>query len=228
MPLIDRLSLLTNNHWLVTAEIAPDLQVDRHQRRKAETRQRLLDAASRLFAEHGFEATRPQDIAREADVAIGTFYLHFADRREAFVAFTARAAEELMDRARERVVETGTFEQRLRSYLECLLDYTEEKPGVVRASFADEAVIGGASDAESLRDRLAAGLARGIEGGMQRGEFQCDYDPLLCSHAIVGLIQQALQHGHYRNLDRDDVLDQITRFCGRALVREPREQESRP
>ena len=216
----------------MSVEIGPDLQVDRHQRRKAETRQRLLDAASRLFAERGFEATRPQDIAREADVAIGTFYLHFADRREAFVAFTAQAAEELMERARGRVREGGTFVQRLRSYLECLIDYTEERPGVMRAAFADEAVIGGASDGESLRDRLAAALARGIEAGMQRGEFQCDYDPLLCSHAIVGLIQQALQHGHHRDLDRDIVLDQITRFCGRALVRDgpvpEKRRESRP
>ena len=216
----------------MSVEIAPSLPIDRRQRRKAETRQRLLDAASRLFAERGFEGTRPQDIAREADVAIGTFYLHFADRREAFVAFTAQAAEELMERARVRVREGGTFEERLRAYLECLLDYTEERPGVVRAAFADEAVIGGASDGESLRDRLAVVLARGIEVGMQRGEFQCDYDPLLCSHAIVGLIQQALQHGHHRDLERNLVLDQITRFCGRALVRDApvpkKRKESRP
>ncbi len=216
----------------MSTDLAAEIPVDRRQRRKAETRQRLIDAASLLFAEKGFEATRPQDIAREADVAIGTFYLHFADRREAFVAFTAQAAEELMERARVRVREGGTFEERLRSYLECLLDYTEERPGVVRAAFADEAVIGGASDGESLRDRLAVALARGIEVGMQRGEFQCDYDPLLCSHAMVGLIQQALQHGNHRKLDRDVVLDQITRFCGRALVRigpVPKERgESRP
>jgi AcrR family transcriptional regulator len=221
------LSLLINNHLLVSVEIAPTPQVDRRQRRKAETRERLLDAASGLFVAHGFEATRPQDIAREADVAVGTFYLHFADRREAFVAFTARAAEDLMERARTRVREGESFEERLRAYLECLLDYAEEKPGVVRAAFADEAVIGGASDCESLRDRLAAGLARSIEVGMQRGEFRCDYDPLLCAHAIVGLIQQALQHGHHRDLDRDVVLDQITRFCGRALVRESPAQDKR-
>jgi AcrR family transcriptional regulator len=203
----------------MSVEIASSPQVDRQQRRKAETRQRLLDAACGLFAQRGFEATRPQDIARQADVAIGTFYLHFADRREAFVAFTARAAEELMERARQRVREGESFEERLRSYLECLLDYTEEKPGVLRAAFADEAVIGGESEGASLRARLAAALARGIEAGMQQGEFRCDYDPLLCAHAIVGLIQQALQHGHHRDLGRAVVLDQVTRFCGRALVR---------
>jgi len=203
----------------VSAETAPTLQADRQQRRKAETRQRLLDAASLLFAERGFEATRPQDIARHADVAIGTFYLHFGDRREAFVAVAARAAEELMERARDRVDESAGFEERLRVFLECLLDYTEEKPGVVRAAFVDEGVIGGTSHGESLRDRLADALARGIEAGMEQGEFNRDYDPLLCAHAIVGLIQQALQHGQHRSLERRVVLDQVTRFCARALVR---------
>jgi AcrR family transcriptional regulator len=203
----------------LSTEIATEL-IDRRQRRKAETRQRLLDAASRLFAERGFEATRPQDIAREADLAVGTFYLHFADRRDAFLAFTARAAEELMERARERVVERASFEERLRSYLECLLDYADEKPGVVRAAFADESVIGAGPGAsgQSLRERLATLLARGLQVGMERGEFRADYDALLVSHAIVGLIQQALQHGSQRSLDRDLVLDQVTRFCARALV----------
>ena len=194
--------------------------VDRRQRRKAETRERLLEAASRLFAERGFEATRPQDIAREADVAIGTFYLHFADRREAFEAFTARAATELIERARTRAPDNGNFEARLRCTLESLLDYMDEKPGVVRAAFADEAVIGSApgAHAESLRERLAQGLASGLELGMARGEILGDYDPLLISHGVVGLIQQALSHGSHRALDRDVVLDQITRFCARALV----------
>jgi AcrR family transcriptional regulator len=205
--------------------------VGRRERRKAETRQRLLDAASHLFAERGFEATRPQDIAREADVAIGTFYLHFSDRREAFAAFTARAAQELVEHARMRVPEGGTFEQWLRSYLESLLDYMAEKPGVVRAAFADEEVIGsgvdvapgarpGAGDPASLRERLARGLARGLEQGMASGELRDDYDPLLVSHAVVGLIQQALSHGTHRSLDREVVLDQIIHFCGRALVRD--------
>lgn len=205
----------------MAAEIRTALPVDRRQRRKAETRSRLLDAASRLFAKQGFEATRPQDIAREADVAVGTFYLHFSDRREAFVAFTARAADELMERARQRVIDSGTFEERLRSYLECLLDFADEKPGVVRAAFADEAVIGAGAEPtqeESLRERLAHALARGLEVGMDRGEFERGYDARLVSHAMVGLIQQALHHGSQRDLGRDVVLDQITRFCARALL----------
>lgn len=194
---------------------------DRRARRKAETRQRLLDAATRLFAKQGFEATRPQDIAREADLAIGTFYLHFADRRDAFLAFTDRAADELLEYARRQVGETGRFEDRLRSWLEAILDYMDENPGVVGAAFANEALIGadpGGRREASLRDRLAASLARGIDAGMARGEFRDDYDAQLVSYAVVGLIQQALLHHAQLRIGRDEVLDQVTRFCARALV----------
>ena len=56
---------------------------------------------------------------------------------------------------------------------------------------------------------------------MARGEIRDDYDPLLVSHGVVGLIQQTLSHGGQRALARDVVLDQITRFCARALVPAP-------
>ena len=217
---------------MASSVTAPDPDVsappalDRRQRRKAETQKRLLDAACRLFAARGFEATRPQDIAREADVAIGTFYLHFRDRREAFAAFTARAAEDLIAHVRARGAAGAPFEVRLRAMLAALLDYIDQHPGVVRVAFADESVIGAGAPrggALCLRERLAEALARGFELGMARGELRDDYDPLLLGHAVVGLIQQALNHGVRRSLDRDRVLDQVTRFCARALVHEHEE-----
>lgn len=206
----------------MSTDLSLDRPADRRMRRKAETRERLLDAASRLFAERGFEATRPQDIAREADLAVGTFYVHFTDRREAFRAFTERAADELMTLARERAQEGADFEVWLGAYLDALLDYAERKPGVLRAAFADGGVIAAGADGNrgegaSLRERLARGLARALEAGMERGAFHADYDPPLVAAGMVGFIQQALVHGAQRGAPRAIVIENITRFCGRAL-----------
>jgi AcrR family transcriptional regulator len=117
------------NRRAVTATIEP---ASRHERRKAQTRRQLLDAARALFVAHGYDATRPQDIARAADVAAGTFYLHFADKRAAFLAFTDEAAEQLMECVRARTVDARDFEDGLLRSLEAISS-TRAHPGVLAA-----------------------------------------------------------------------------------------------
>lgn len=113
----------------------------RRERRKAETRARLLAAARRLFAERGFDATRPQDVARAADLAVGTFYVHFADKADVFLAFTEDAAREIMEALRARAEGSRGFEERLRRSLEALLAWSDANPGVLAVCFADAAVL---------------------------------------------------------------------------------------
>jgi AcrR family transcriptional regulator len=44
------------------------------------TRERILDAASRLFREHGIAAVGLAKIMAEADLTVGTFYTHFKSK----------------------------------------------------------------------------------------------------------------------------------------------------
>lgn len=60
---------------------------------KAATRQRILEAATKLFAEKGFDATTTRDIAEAAQIATGTLFNYFATK-EAIIAQQADAASE--------------------------------------------------------------------------------------------------------------------------------------
>jgi AcrR family transcriptional regulator len=53
-------------------------------KRSAERRDAILAAALDEFSARGFAATRLDDVARRADVAKGTIYLHFADKETLF------------------------------------------------------------------------------------------------------------------------------------------------
>ncbi len=53
-------------------------------KRSAERRDAILAAALDEFAARGFAATRLEDVAKRADVAKGTIYLHFADKETLF------------------------------------------------------------------------------------------------------------------------------------------------
>src|SRR6202051_1182334 len=52
----------------------------------AQTRERLVTAAAKLFNRVGYHRTDSNRIAREAGYSTGVFYKHFADKREIFLA----------------------------------------------------------------------------------------------------------------------------------------------
>jgi AcrR family transcriptional regulator len=55
------------------------------QRRSAEKKERLLAAARELFAEQGYHATNSKKIAARADVAVGSFYAYFSNKKSLFL-----------------------------------------------------------------------------------------------------------------------------------------------
>ena len=102
-------------------------------RRKPESLARLKQAARKLFVERGYDATRPQDIAREAGLGHGTFYLHYPDKRACFLSFVDDARQELDAHLRDRR-RGATLEQRIAATLEAMYEYADRHPGVLRAA----------------------------------------------------------------------------------------------
>src|ERR1700723_2767828 len=112
----------------------------RRTRRKPESLSKIKSAARKLFVERGYDATRPQDIAREAGLGHGTFYLHYPDKRACFLAFVEDARQELNAHLSDARTE-GTLEERIAATLNAIYDYSDSHPGVLRAAMTDEMVI---------------------------------------------------------------------------------------
>lgn len=111
---------------------AVDVAGSRIERRKAETIGLILEAAERCFLRAGYTGARVEDIATDADVAVGSIYVHFGNKQGLYLALIERAIEaeesyliEAFDPAlppRERLVASGT------AYLRFFRDY----PGYFR------------------------------------------------------------------------------------------------
>ncbi|NUO57528.1 MAG: TetR family transcriptional regulator, partial [Hamadaea sp.] len=52
------------------------------ERKRARTRQAIIDAATELFAERGYDGTTIADIAAAADIGTRTFFSYFASKEE--------------------------------------------------------------------------------------------------------------------------------------------------
>src|SRR5450631_1903550 len=110
-------------------------------RRKPESLAKIKRAARKLFVERGYHATRPQDIAREAGLGHGTFYLHYPDKKACFLAFVDDAREELHEFMIARQPAEKTLENTIAANLKGIYEYTAEHPGVLAAAMTDELVI---------------------------------------------------------------------------------------
>jgi AcrR family transcriptional regulator len=64
-------------------------------------RQAILKAALSVFAAHGFEAARLDDVAARAGVAKGTLYLYFRDKGALFEALVRNAVSPLLEHMRQ-------------------------------------------------------------------------------------------------------------------------------
>lgn len=56
------------------------------QQRAIETKKQLMDAGIKLFSDNGYYKTNTKQIAKEAGVAIGSFYAYFKDKHDLFLA----------------------------------------------------------------------------------------------------------------------------------------------
>jgi AcrR family transcriptional regulator len=83
------------------------------QERSRETRKRLIAAGERLFSQKGFHKTTSKEIAREAGVAIGSFYAYFADKKALFIDVLKRHSEQVFESiSTVRLEDIGNTDQR--------------------------------------------------------------------------------------------------------------------
>jgi TetR/AcrR family transcriptional repressor of nem operon len=65
---------------------------------KAETHERILDAAARSFREHGSEGQGVAQLMKDAGLTHGGFYRHFESKEDLYVDAIARGFQEAADR----------------------------------------------------------------------------------------------------------------------------------
>jgi AcrR family transcriptional regulator len=87
------------------------------------TRERLLDAGKKLFAEHGFRHVTVRDIAREADANIAAVNYHFGDKLQLYSSVLQAAIEGIRDtiEASMRPAAGLAPDEQLRHYLRTTL-----------------------------------------------------------------------------------------------------------
>jgi len=187
---------------------------------KVATLDRLRLAARELFVELGYHETRPQDIARLAGVANGTFYLHFADKQQAFLDFAEQAQNELLVVMSDRLQEISGSLARWRVTCGAVVDFGAEHPGLLQAAFLDPVFIAPRDDnAWGMYDRLGHLVSVTVRNNhmADSGGQPDEYDDELISHGLCGFLRQAMIYASRRDLDREKMIEDLSMFIDRGF-----------
>jgi AcrR family transcriptional regulator len=76
---------------------------------EAQTRTRILDAAQRLFAAQGFDGTTTRDLAAAANVAEGTLFRHFPNKKSILVEVATQGWIEILTDLLTELSEMGSY-----------------------------------------------------------------------------------------------------------------------
>src|SRR6266851_702784 len=92
---------------------------------------RMLDAASRLFAARHFHEVRMEDLAAEAGVGKGTLYRYFRTKDDLYLKLLERAAEEYLARLRRAAETACGARARLVAVAEAIITYFDDQPHIL-------------------------------------------------------------------------------------------------
>jgi AcrR family transcriptional regulator len=189
-------------------------RVDRREQKKLETRQRLLDAAARVFSAMGYETASVLDITEAADVSKRTFYLHFTDKEDVIEALAMRGFQELRGKVEaheQKHDDVETFREGFHWVVRTIFEYTQQHPELMHIVF-------GRDGSFRLQAMTREFMVQAWEENLERKcvwRADAPVPPKVVANAIAGVIFQLLCW--WANKPNEYTPDQMAAICVSCL-----------
>lgn len=157
-------------------------------RAPTDKRERILEAAIRVFAQGGFYATRVSDIAREAGVADGTIYLYFENKDDVLISIFQDRIGKLIEVLREVAARDEPVDKRVRRIIELqlgLLEGRRDLAEVITVNLRQSSKLLKQYGAPLFTEYLEL-IASVIAEGQKSGVFRKDVSPRVAARALWG------------------------------------------
>lgn len=184
---------------------------------KEATRQRVLDAARDLFETQGYEETTVREIARRAEVAVGSVFTTFASKGDILSQVMADRLEELyaeLDRVAPHL--RGNVADRLRSLFAIHFAFETRRTKLFLAHIAAayDWTLGPSTRPYGKNPRLRGVIKDCLAEGVARGEIGADQDLDLIVDALMGVYAWTYRLAAWEGADAQEMSAVFDRQVG--------------
>ena len=188
----------------------------------------VVDAAEKLFAERGYEATKIQDIAAESGLSLGTLYSVFGGKGAVYDAVQSDRLSELFMLAGDSMASDESAAERLLQGNRVFIRWLTEHPAFLRihleGSSAWSTHPGDVTDEQVEAWHRGINLIAGVISQAIREGDAYEGDPIVAARLMVAT-QQVLMSAWVESgmeEDADSLTDRIEQQIERALLRRAR------
>jgi TetR/AcrR family transcriptional regulator len=162
--------------------VAQDRGASNKGKRPAVAADRILKAAIREFAKHGFAGARVERIVREANVSPRSLYYHFGSKRGLYDAMRDHLREQHF-----RDFVHGVTDEALADRLMDNVDLAMKRRWKQFSRLLMWEALDGAADRGPYTDELVPGDLLAFRAAQERGEVDEEFDPRLLTLAFTAI-----------------------------------------
>jgi AcrR family transcriptional regulator len=163
-------------------------------------RERLLQAMVRVVGEKGYKATSVADVIAAADTSRTTFYKHFTDKHDCFLAAYDMLVEQVFGEVVANCDGDQPWMERVTNGLATIVELFALDPALARTAIVEVAAAG--ADARQRHWNAVARFTEFLDGGRElaAGRELPENISLMSAGAVSGLIFDELLAGRAERL----------------------------
>jgi TetR/AcrR family transcriptional regulator, fatty acid metabolism regulator protein len=163
-------------------------------RRSARTRERIIEAATEVFARRGVHGTRVADIAERAGIAYGLVYHHFRNKEEILSAIFSERWAQYVAYLEEMARTPAPFRERMRRLIHFWVETYRQDNDLMTVMINEITRSYEFLESHDITAVLVAfdPIERIIVEGRANGEVRADLDARLATYVVLGVAEMVL------------------------------------
>lgn len=154
--------------------------------------ERIIQAATRVFASKGFYNAKVADVAREADVADGTIYLYFKNKDDLLISIFEHSMDTFIQSVQKTLEEVSDPVEKLHRFIRLHLELVQNNQDIaqlLQIELRQSSKFMKEYAATKFRDYLDV-ISKILEEGQSKGVFNAAINPGIVKRSIFGAVDE--------------------------------------